>query len=60
MRLEIAEDCTLVVPRAAAHLTSFVPGTVVRVEYSAPPSARTRGVAVAIEALDVEGRKEPR
>jgi len=60
MRLEIAEDCTIVVPRAAAHLTSFVPGTVVRVQYSPPPATRTRGVAVAIEALDVEGPKGQR
>jgi len=58
LRLQIAEDGTIVVPRAAAaQLSSLVPGMVARIEYVATPSARTHGVAVKIEALDVEGGK---
>ena len=57
LRLQIAEDGTIVVPgAAAAQLTSFVPGTVARIEYRATPSAPTHGVAVKIEALEAAGR----
>ena len=57
VRLQVASDCKITVPGAAAHLTSLVPGTVARVEYvPARPLAPTTvyGVIVAIEAIDVD------
>ncbi len=56
-RLQLADDCKIVVPWAAAHLSSFVPGTFARIDYvPATAGARTsvQGTVVAIEAIDVE------
>ena len=57
VRLQVADDCRITVPWAAAQLTSFVPGTVARIEYiparaAAPPSFY--GVVVAIQGIDVD------
>ncbi len=57
LRLQVAEDCTITVPWAAKHLSSFIPGTHARIEYLAAPTeagASLQGIVVAIEAIDVE------
>ena len=57
LRFQVAENSRITVPWAAEHLSSFIPGTCVRIEYvDAPAEARASvyGVVVAIEALDVD------
>jgi len=61
LRLQVAEDCRIMVPGGSAQLSSFTPGTHARVEYVAAPAAAgagihggIHGIVVAITAFDVE------
>jgi hypothetical protein len=56
LRMQAAEDCRITVPWAAEHLSSFIPGTYARIEYTAAPAegAGLYGVVVSIEALDID------